>query len=509
MFKTLKSQLVLLAGASVVSILLLVAAAEWFALAVEREVEVTLEAKDLAADVLPPPLYLVELRLVASQLNEGNLSLELAKLERQRLVKDYEQRWTHWQQHPLPGMDPKLLAAQDAPARLMFAQFDEVMRAVAGGDSEARTSSLERLHTHYLAHRAAVDRSVAAATAVAAQAVARTKAVEHRAAWVELLTAALAVLTEVLLAIWVTRRVFAQTGGEPMVAAQVARQVAAGDLQTEVPLQAGDSASVLAALDAMCRKLKAAVTEIRQASESISTGAEQIAGGNIDLSQRTEEQASNLQQTASSMEQISGTVKQTADAASEATRLAQSASAAAGRGAAVVQGVVSTMNEITSSSKRIADITTVIDGIAFQTNILALNAAVEAARAGEQGRGFAVVAGEVRLLAQRSAAAAKEINSLIQGSVVTVQQGAHQVQEAGVTMDEIVHQVQQVTHLIGEIGNASREQTSGISLVSDAISELDGVTQQNAALVEESAAAASSLSKQAESLVRAVHAFRV
>jgi methyl-accepting chemotaxis protein len=248
---------------------------------------------------------------------------------------------------------------------------------------------------------------------------------------------------------------------------------------------------------------------VRNASESIATGSAQIATGNADLSQRTEEQASNLQQTAASMEQMNATVKNSADTARQASQLATSASSVAEKGGSVVGQVVATMEDITASSKKIADIIGVIDGIAFQTNILALNAAVEAARAGEQGRGFAVVASEVRSLAQRSAGAAKEIKALISASVEKVETGSKLVGDAGSTMTDIVTQVRRVADLMGELSAAAVEQTAGIGQVSTAVGQLDQVTQQNAALVEESAAAADSLKQQAAKLSEVVGVFRL
>jgi methyl-accepting chemotaxis protein len=293
-------------------------------------------------------------------------------------------------------------------------------------------------------------------------------------------------------------------------AVRITETVARGDLTSRVEATGRDEAGrLLAALQNMIDSLVTVVGTVRASSDSIATGSAQIATGNADLSQRTEEQASNLQQTAASMEQLAGTVKNTADTAREAARLASSASDAAAVGGAVVGQVVSTMQEISSSSNRIADIIGVIDGIAFQTNILALNAAVEAARAGEQGRGFAVVAGEVRNLAQRSAAAAKEIKGLIGASVERVEAGARLVGDAGTTMTDIVSRVRQVADLIGEISAAAVEQTSGIVQVSGAVGQLDQVTQQNAALVEESAAAADSLNQQAARLVEVVQVFRL
>jgi methyl-accepting chemotaxis protein len=293
-------------------------------------------------------------------------------------------------------------------------------------------------------------------------------------------------------------------------AVKVAEAVAEGNLTSAITATGGDEVSqLLRALQRMNASLVNIVSRVRNSSDSIATGSSQIAAGNADLSQRTEEQASNLQQTAASMEELTATVKQNADTARAATQLASSASEAAAEGGRVVGKVVATMEEITQSSRKIVDIIGVIDGIAFQTNILALNAAVEAARAGEQGRGFAVVATEVRSLAQRSAAAAKEIKSLIGASVAKVESGSHLVDEAGKSMAEIVTQVTRVNDLIGEISSASTEQSTGIGQIGDAVNQLDQVTQQNAALVEESAAAAESLKVQAAQLAQVVSVFRL
>jgi methyl-accepting chemotaxis protein len=293
-------------------------------------------------------------------------------------------------------------------------------------------------------------------------------------------------------------------------AVKVAEAVAEGNLTSAITATGGDEVSqLLRALQRMNASLVNIVSRVRNSSDSIATGSSQIAAGNADLSQRTEEQASNLQQTAASMEELTATVKQNADTARAATQLASSASEAAAEGGRVVGKVVATMEEITHSSRKIVDIIGVIDGIAFQTNILALNAAVEAARAGEQGRGFAVVATEVRSLAQRSAAAAKEIKSLIGASVAKVESGSHLVDEAGKSMAEIVTQVTRVNDLIGEISSASTEQSTGIGQIGDAVNQLDQVTQQNAALVEESAAAAESLKVQAAQLAQVVSVFRL
>ncbi len=293
-------------------------------------------------------------------------------------------------------------------------------------------------------------------------------------------------------------------------AMDAANAVAEGDLSHRIQAQGKDEvALLLQALSAMQDNLGRVVSTVRQGSESVATASVQIAQGNADLSGRTEEQASALEETAASMEQLSSTVRQNADNAKQANQLAQSASTVAIQGGAVVAQVVDTMKGINDSSKKISDIISVIDGIAFQTNILALNAAVEAARAGEQGRGFAVVASEVRSLAGRSADAAKEIKSLINASVERVEQGTALVSQAGATMTEVVSSIRRVTDIMGEISAASNEQAQGVAQVGEAITQMDQATQQNAALVEESSAAADSLKSQAQQLVQAVAVFKL
>jgi methyl-accepting chemotaxis protein len=294
------------------------------------------------------------------------------------------------------------------------------------------------------------------------------------------------------------------------LALEVAQAVAEGDLSREITVRSMDEVGrLLDALKTVNARLGRAMLQVRLMAETMQTASSEIAAGNADLSQRTERQASNLQQTASSMEQLTANVKLNADTAHSAAQMADTASAAAAKGGDVVAQVVSTMQDIAVSSKRIGDIIGTIDGIAFQTNILALNAAVEAARAGEQGRGFAVVASEVRSLAQRSASAAREIKTLIGASVDSVEAGSRLVGEAGTTMTDIVRQVQQVSVLIAEISSATLQQTSGIDQVNQAVSELDKATQQNAALVEQSAAATDSLTQQAGKVVDAVSVFRL
>jgi methyl-accepting chemotaxis protein len=321
-----------------------------------------------------------------------------------------------------------------------------------------------------------------------------------------LLVIAASVLTGVALGVLITRSIT-----HPLnQAVRVAQAVAAGDLTSRIEVHARDeTGQLLAALRDMNASLARIVADVRAGTDTIATASSQIASGNMDLSARTEGQATSLEETASSMEELTSTVRQNADNARHANQLAVAASDIAVRGGAVVTQVVETMGSINASARKIVDIISVIDGIAFQTNILALNAAVEAARAGEQGRGFAVVASEVRSLAQRSAAAAKEIKTLIGDSVEQVEAGSKLVAQAGSTMDEVVDSVRRVTGIMGEITAASQEQSSGIEQVNQAITMMDQATQQNAALVEEAAAAAGALMEQSSQLARVVGVFRL
>jgi methyl-accepting chemotaxis protein len=318
------------------------------------------------------------------------------------------------------------------------------------------------------------------------------------------------VLALAMLMAWViTRSVLRELGGEPAAAREAADRIARGDLSQPIRLRAGDTGSLFATLHAMQEALSGTVGRVRQASEAVAGASTEIAQGNQDLSNRTEQQASALQETAATMEALGSTVRNNADNTRQANQLAQAAATVAAQGGEVVGRVVTTMQGISESSRRIGDIIGVIDGIAFQTNILALNAAVEAARAGEQGRGFAVVASEVRSLAQRSAEAAKEIKVLIGRNVEQVEQGGTLVVDAGNTMEEIVGSIRRVSDLVGEISAATTEQSERIRQVGDAVAQMDGSTQQNAALVEQSASAAESLKQQAQQLVEAVAIFRL
>jgi methyl-accepting chemotaxis protein len=478
---------------------------QWSAQAVQK----AFVAKDVTADVLPPPMYLIELRLVLSLAVEGTLPPAEAKREASRLAQEYEARIAHWQANPPFGLEAQLMGAQHDAAQRFLQTVPDVLSAVERADEAKARSALQRAHALYGEHRAGVDATVKASLAFADEAIG---AYQRTARMTLLLQSILFVAVFAglwLLGRWARRSVFRLTGGEPAHAAEVARAVAQGDLTQRPALRAGDQTSVMAAIAHMTDRLSAVVRDVRASSDSIATGAGQIAAGNQDLASRTDQQAHSVQSTAAAMTQMTQAVSHNADAARQAAQLATVAADVAGRGGEVVGRVVNTMHDISAGSQRIAEITGVIDSIAFQTNILALNAAVEAARAGEQGRGFAVVAAEVRALAQRSANAAQEIKTLIGHSVRKVEDGASLVADAGATMTDIVSHVQRVATLIDEINRATDEQNAGIGHVGQAMDNLDDATQRNAALVQQSAAAADSLNDQAQRLVQTVQVFKL
>ena len=407
-----------------------------------------------------------------------------------------------------PELAPLYAGIRSAEAQAV-ASTRAIIAQVQAGDAQAAQTLWQQAKPQYVQWLAAINKLIDFKEARIQEA--NHSAMQEADSFLSVMFSALALALVLSAAVaWtVARSIVRQLGAEPVALAEVASHVAEGDLQPVAGAAQAEPGSVLASLAAMQASLARVVGQVRVASNAVTQGSEEIAGGNIGLLQRTEEQASNLQHAASSMEQMTASVKNNADSARQATQVAASASEAAHKGGAVVEQVVSTMQEITASSHKMSDIIGVIDSIAFQTNILALNAAVEAARAGEQGRGFAVVAGEVRALAQRSADAAKEIKGLIDGSVAKVEQGARLVGDAGATMTDIVQQAQRVAGLIAEISTATAEQTDGIAQVGEAVAHLDRSTQQNAALVEQSAAAAQALKQQAAQLAQAVSVFRL
>jgi methyl-accepting chemotaxis protein len=406
--------------------------------------------------------------------------------------------------------DPRARALLDKQREIggrYMKSADELMRLASGGDAQAANAFLVKEMRPAL-------RALKAATAEQIQIqkdLAMAKAQEAEAGYEHTRNLMIALGLVILaasaaLARWITRSIT-----QPLrQALAVANAVAAGDLTSKVDAK-GDCevAQLLRALKTMNEQLAVTVSTVRGSTDAIATASSEVAAGNLDLSARTEQQAGSLEETASSMEELTSTVRQNADNARQANTLADTASGVAARGGQVIQEVVQTMEQIHAASGKIVDIIAVIDGIAFQTNILALNAAVEAARAGEQGRGFAVVAGEVRSLAQRSAAAAREIKGLIGDSSERVEAGSRLVKDAGATMAEIVTSVRRVADILNEISSASQEQSAGIQQVNEAVTQMDGVTQQNAALVEQAAAASQSLQEQAGRLTEAVAVFRL
>ena len=446
------------------------------------------------------------MRTVMLQADDTAQSAELAKLTDAR--GRYDQAWAALDK--MAGSDAgKALRARIAAARdETHPMNDKVLALGQAGETPSAVGYLLKT-----AGPAADRWQAAIGENLAFQAAASQRHHEDavqayaQARWL-LISSTLAGAAAALLLGWrVTLSITRQLGAEPVEAAALAQRVAAGDLSVAVQLRAGDHNSLMAQLGRMQDSLVKVVGAVRMNADSVATASAQIAQGNQDLSQRTEEQASALQQTAASMEQLGATVRHNADNARQANALALGASSIAVKGGEVVGQVVDTMKGINDSSRKIADIIGVIDGIAFQTNILALNAAVEAARAGEQGRGFAVVASEVRSLAQRSAEAARAVKTLINASVERVEQGTALVDQAGATMQQVVGSIKQVADIMGEIDAASSEQSAGVQQVGEAVSLMDQTTQQNAALVEESAAAAESLRGQARQLVDVVAVF--
>ena len=504
----LRTALSLLLACSIGTTLCLGATTLWSARQLDASTQRALVAKDVTADILPPPMYLIEARLVLSQLIEGSMPLAVATAELERLEKEYLARVQYWQQNPPYGLERELLGAQhDAGLRFLAEAKGKVLAAAAHGNAEAAKAALGEVHTLYLAHRKGVDDTVKASGTFAEAAMQQFARVQQGSQW---LAAAMTLLGALLLGgltLLARRTVLRSIGAEPQDLAARSAAMAGGDLTS--PIDTPHADSIAGSMERMRASLAGLIGTALQNTRHVVACSGELAAGNRHLSERTEAAASSLQQTASSMEELNGTVKQTVDAAQTANRLAGSASTAATQGGAVVEQVVTTMEEISASSKRIADIIGVIDGIAFQTNLLALNAAVEAARAGEQGRGFAVVAGEVRTLAQRSAQAAHEIKALIGASVEKTESGARLVRDAGAAMGQIVESVRRVSEVIGEISTAAAEQHDGIGQVVTAVNRLDDMTQQNSALAEQSITTTETLKDQAGRLAQVLSDFRL
>jgi len=466
-------------------------------------------AKDLVSDIHPAPVYLIEMRLVLSRVVEGTLTVDRADDEIKRLNKLWHQRIDYWKSVLPPELQGKLLGAQYKAGLAMIKEANELIELIRSGAPTPLFERLKAADKHFFAHEKGINAFAQESSNYANSAVNDAQNSASSSVKWQMTGSGAAVLLLLLIGYWVHRNIFKSLGAEPAQVAEIANAVANGDLTRHVPVREGDTQSVMAAMKTMCEELMMIINIVHQSSDSITNSSGEIVSGNVDLASRTEEQASALEQTASSMEEMTATVKQNAENAQTASQLAVAASRSAEQGGAVVARVVRTMDDISASASKITDIISVIDGIAFQTNILALNAAVEAARAGDQGRGFAVVAGEVRGLAQRSAGAAKEIKVLIENSVAQVTHGSELVNEAGKTIDTAVTDVKRVAALMAEITHASEEQSSGIAQVSTAISQMDVTTQQNAAMVNQAAAAAEALLDQTRGLREVVSQFRL
>lgn len=440
---------------------------------------------------------------MVTQTNGGQLAALIAQTERQLTVAD-----GHYQRyHSLPGT-PGLPQALREQIEADYADFDNGLKAMLERlkANDLQGMFAQNIEVKQVKMKATYEAWHRAQSALTAEGVVQNQRAFQRMMWL-LATLTLVVLVVIVGCWFGLRAVLIQPLHQLL---NHIRHIASGDLTQTISIEGRNEMSQLAtSLHEMQQSLVRTVSNVRDGSDAIFTGASEIAAGNNDLSARTEQQAASLEETAASMEQLTATVKQNAENARQASQLAINASDTARRGGDVVDGVVRTMSDIAGSSQKIADIISVIDGIAFQTNILALNAAVEAARAGEQGRGFAVVAGEVRSLAQRSAQAAKEIKELIEDSVNRVNSGSQLVGKAGDTMNNIVGAITRVADIMGEIASASDEQSRGIDQIGLAVTEMDRVTQQNASLVEESAAAASSLEALASRLNQLVAVFRI
>ncbi|EJN02585.1 methyl-accepting chemotaxis protein [Herbaspirillum sp. YR522] len=470
------------------------------------------KGKDLIADIMPPPQYIIESYLVALDLTIAPPGERAALVKKLKSLKsDYDQRYTYWANQDVePALKQQLLDTAGKPAQAFYRiAFERLLPALEQGDQAEVAAAFEQLKNQYERHRQAITALVELSSTQNARTEAEAAQLLDDANTIMLLILLGAMGLAVATSAAIARSILHQVGGELTDASQIAGQIAAGDMTAQVKLRAGDKSSVMAAMKQMCESLSGIVGQVRTSSQTIAATSSQIAAGNLDLSARTEQQAGALEKTATSMEQVTATVRQNADHARKADLMANSAYDIAAKGGAIVGDVVHTMESINQSARKIGDIISVIDSIAFQTNILALNAAVEAARAGAQGRGFAVVAAEVRGLAQHSANAAREVKALIDQSLERVNAGSDLVSQAGTTMEQIVFSVRSVTQVIGQITLASNEQLVGIEQVNQAISQIDAVTQQNTALVEEAAGATCALRDEAQQLTQTVALFKL
>jgi methyl-accepting chemotaxis protein-1 (serine sensor receptor) len=506
---TLKRSVALLGACGLLAAAIIAAQSQWTHRAARDAAGDVFFAKDVVADILPPPMYLIELRLILSQAVEGSIEAPQARSEHARLSDEYAARVKYWAAQPPGALTQLLLGPQnDTATKFIDAARAQVIEPLAAGDREAARAALPGVHALYLAHRVDVDTTVRASSVFAAESEKAFQSVQSTAQGFALGALALAV-TLVLLISRTTLRSIDQPVGR---CAALARRIADGDLGLYGPVRTWsrrDSVGELErTLEMMRARLSEMVGEVRRNAVEVASAADQINVGHDTLGERTVAQVDALQETAETMTRLTGTVDSNAGNARDADALARKAADVATRGGRMVNEVVDTIQDISASGRSIGEIIGVIDGIAFQTNILALNAAVEAARAGEQGRGFAVVASEVRALAQRSSQAAREVKTLIERNVASVGKGTSLVEQSGRTMDEIVGSITQLSDAVSEIATATGQQGESIGQAGMAITRMQDATRMNAALVEEGHAASGSLRQRAEQLVVAVSAFR-
>lgn len=468
------------------------------------------QTKDLVADILPPPRYIIESYLVTFQMLNSEDESERKKLiERLGGLKtEFEARNDYWKKQPMDQQMSHLLLKESYETATNFYRlaFEQMIPALQNGDAPAAAEAMKKMTAAYESHRKAIDQVVTMANA---QGMANEQHAHNtsQSAWRWLIGI---LMTSLLVCVGVSLLIVKSIVSPLVESVKLADTFALGDLTASIKVEGDSEISQLQqALQTMKNNLTTTVSGVLQSADSVATASAQIAQGNSDLASRTEREASALEEAASSMDELSTTARHNAESAEMAHRLVHNASDVAEQGGQVVSKVVVMMEDINQSSRKIADILSVIDGIAFQTNILALNAAVEAARAGEQGKGFAVVASEVRSLANRSASASKEIKDLIDRNVESVGHGTDLVHQAGSTMQQIVLSIHEVSSIISRITNSSSEQSAGVNQVTQAVNQMDQATQQNAALVEEMAAGANNLRLQAQDLVQVVSQFKI
>jgi methyl-accepting chemotaxis protein len=506
---TLKRSVALLGACGLLAATLIAAQSQWTHRAASNAAGDVFFAKDVVADILPPPMYLIELRLILSQAVEGSIDALQAQREQARLSDEYAARVKHWTAQPAGALTKLLLGAQHETAtKFIDAARSMVVEPLVAGDSEAARAALPAVHALYLAHRADVDTTVLASSKFAAESEKAFQLLQSSSQTFAFGALALSV-TLVLL---ISRMTMLSVDRPVARCAALARRIADGDLGRHEPVSTSsrrDSVGDLErTLETMRARLSELVGEVHRNAVEVASAADQINVGHDTLGERTVAQADALQETAATMTRLTGTVESNAGNAREADTLARQAAEVATRGGRMVNEVVDTIQDISASGRSIGEIIGVIDGIAFQTNILALNAAVEAARAGEQGRGFAVVASEVRALAHRSSQAARQVKTLIERNVASVETGTSLVEQSGRTMEEIVGSITQLSDAVSEIAKATGQQGESIGQAGLAIERMEDVTRMNAALVEEGHAASGALRQQAERLVASVSAFR-